>query len=123
MTETSTTINPADEATREHERIALMAIAVHIFEHALHAPHSIAIDRTGPRAHAVTISLHHDSADAWVDSIAVDARTSEPVSNLDIFGKPMLRHVVSGRLPDMGIRVQLRFFEVVASTRLQVVGS
>lgn len=123
MTGISSTINTADESTREHERIALMAVAVHMFEHALDAPHSIAIDRHGPRTAAVQISVHHDSADAWVESIAVDSRTSVPVSNLDIFNQPMLRHVVSGRLPDLGIRVQLRFFEVIASTRLTVVGA
>lgn len=126
MSETTSTTNDAAvaaEATRGHERIAFMAIATHLFEHGLDVPHSIAIDRHGPNSGAIAVSLHHDSADAWVASIAVDARSSKPVSNTDIFNKPMLRHHVDGRLPDLGIRVQLRFFEVLESPRLQAVGS
>lgn len=112
-------------AARGHERIAFMAIATHLFEHQLDVPHSIAIDRHGPNAGRIVVAVHHESADAWVESIAIDAHTTEPVSNRDIFNKPMLRHRVEGRLPDLGIRVQLRFFEVLETTkpRLQSVGA
>jgi hypothetical protein len=124
MTGISNTIVSAGEAQREHERIALAALTMHIFERSLEVPHSITVDRYGLNARTIVLSVHHDSADAWVQSIAVDSDTTKPVENTDLFGKPMVRRTVAGRLPDIGIRVTVRFFEPgprVVAPSLQVV--
>lgn len=111
MTGTSNTIFSAAEAQREHERIALAALTAHIFERALDVPHSIAVDRYGLNARTVVLSLHRESAETWVDSIAVDSHVVEPTHRTDLFGKATDRHVVSGRLPDLGVRVTIRYYE------------
>jgi hypothetical protein len=111
MTGISNTITSAADAQREHERIALAALTMHIFERALEVPHSITVDRYGLNARTVMLSVHRESAEAWMESLAVDSDTTKPVENTDLFGKPMVRRTVTGRLPDIGIRVTLRFFE------------
>lgn len=111
MTGISNTIVSAGEAQREHERLAIAALTAHMFERQLEVPHTISINRYGLDANTVLLSLHQDSAEPWVQSIAIDSDTNKPVENTDLFGKPMLRRTVTGRLPDLGIRVTLRFFE------------
>jgi hypothetical protein len=126
MTGISNTIVSAGDAQREHERIALAALTAHIFERSLDVPHTITVDRYGLNARTVMLSVHQESAEAWVASIAVDADTTKPVHNTDLFGKPMVRRTVAGRLPDLGIRVAVRFFEPapqVVAPSLQVVPS
>ncbi|WP_210651309.1 hypothetical protein [Nocardioides sp. SYSU D00065] len=111
MIGTSDTIDPAAAAVREHERIALAALTAHIFENALDVPHSINIDRFGFDARSIVLSIHHESAPAWCNSIAIDHEAITAVENTDLFGRPMNRHTVTGRLPDLGIRVTVRFFQ------------
>lgn len=126
MTGISNTIVSAGDAQREHERIALAALTAHIFERSLEVPHTITVDRYGLNARTVMLSVHHESAEAWVESIAVDSDTTRAVENTDLFGRPMNRRTVAGRLPDLGIRVTVRFFEPApqpAAPSLQVVQS
>lgn len=111
MTGTSNTIISAGEAQREHERIALAALTAHIFERALDVPHSIQVDRYGLNAKTVVLSVHRESAKSWLESIAVDSHITEPTNRTDLFGKATDRHIAAGRLPDLGIRVTLRWYE------------
>lgn len=120
MTETSSTItDSANSAEREHERIALMALAMHVFDHHLDVPHSITVDRFGSAARCMTLSVHRESAEAWASSIAVDSDTTEPTNRTDLFGKPTNRRTVVGRLPDLGIRVSIRSYETAAPAASQ----
>lgn len=91
--------------------IALLAIATHIHEHHLPAPHTIEADVD---AHGEHIVLHLGSKAptlaAWLDTVAVDDEHSTYREPRDGQLEPYLVSVFDVRLPDTGFRVRLRAF-------------
>jgi hypothetical protein len=113
----------ATQASDEFERIALLALAQHVFDHKVRVPHSFGIDRHTDSP-GMVISVHDHEADAWVESIAVDSDTAVRLREPNAFGRPTDRHTVVGRLPAMGHRITVRFYLPATSaptSRLQVV--
>lgn len=80
--------------------VALLAIAQHIVDHKLLVPNTIAFEPGDP---CVRLFLDNFGSERWMDSVHIDDER-----NVNI--RPgWYRTEIDGRLPDMGVKVQLRF--------------
>lgn len=109
MTETSTTTIPRKRVP-EMGLLGKKAVIDHAIEHGL-----TDINELGADDHAVRIWLTGtvEESDAWVDTIHVDNTVVEPLPT----GRERVR--VTGRLPLLGIRVEIRFSRPAATARIQ----
>lgn len=99
MTETSNTTTATTVARTVPA--ALIALGTHILTHQLPTPIGYRIPGKHDD-HTIQLHLSGGDADAWVDSITVDRGYDETP-----YGSPYAyRHAV-GRLPDLGIQVDL----------------
>lgn len=109
MTETSTTTIPRKRVPMMG-LLGMKVVVDHAIEHGLTDPEEIGAGDTFVR---VWLTGTVDEADAWVDTIHVDDTVVEPLPS----GRERVR--VTGRLPLLGIRVELRFSR--PAMRLQAV--
>ncbi|WP_224279068.1 hypothetical protein [Nocardioides lacusdianchii] len=86
------------------------AVIDHAIEHGLSDPEEIG---HGDRCVRVWLTGTVEESDAWVDTIHVDDTVVEPLRR----GRERVR--VTGRLPLLGIRVEIRFSRPAATTRIQ----
>ena len=92
--------------------IAYKALIDHAIENGLHAPSSVDL-----RDDAVNVWISGDAA-KWVDSIHVDdTATHDGIA----FGREIVH--VTGRLPLLGVKVQLRYSRRVATPALRAVSA
>jgi len=103
-------VTALDAKVRATGLIAYKALIDHAIENGLQAPSSIDI-----RHDALGVWINGD-ATKWVDSIHVDTTTT---ADGIAFGREIVH--VDGRLPLLGIKVQLRFSRRVATPALRAV--
>lgn len=94
--------------------VGYKAVVDHAIEHGLPAPESIELTDTHLRIWLL------QGGGQWVESIHIDQTVTEPVPGWD-----RERIYITGRLPLLGIKVQLRFSRpaVAAVSHLMAVGS
>lgn len=109
MTETSTTTIPRKRVP-EMGLLGKKAVIDHAIEHGLTDINELGAGDTAVR---IWLTGTVEESDAWVESIHVDDTAVEPLAN----DRERVR--VTGRLPLLGIRVEIRFSRPSTAPRLQ----